>query len=293
MRKSTRAKLQLEPRLLGLLDEMRNKTQKRKLDSKPPRSAPVRSTQSDDVSAPPSKRPRTNSDLPNKTNKPSASSKSEKVALQTSRPHSSKVSFQLEKPSRNNIDVQHKMNRPSKTSKSEIVGPRTSRIQTSKMSLQLDRTSKGKHLSEFTQHLIRKEAQFKKLQWWRELNDLDQKDPIFHNDEEVDVRHVKANTQDSIGKYKPFYMHSNHFLKLVSQMNDFLIEWFIHVSLLTEVSTSDKIEYHEMNGVDYGFIPSAVSRRCGFMRFPPNAAKDKGPTHDTIVSAFQMDLTFE
>lgn len=77
----------------------------------------------------------------------------------------------------------------------------------------MDKTSKTKNLGEFTVHLRPLAEKFKKQQFWQETIDLDQKDPIFHNDEEVDVRHVRTNTHDYIGKCSVLFLKLS--LKLV------------------------------------------------------------------------------
>lgn len=64
-----------------------------------------------------------------------------------------------------------------------------------------------------------------------------------------------------------------------------LMSFFLR-PIFAEVSSTDKIEYVEMNGVDYGFVPSSVTRRCGFMRFQPNAIKAKTPNFAEVVSVF-------
>lgn len=66
----------------------------------------------------------------------------------------------------------------------------------------------------------------------------------------------------------------------------------IHVLTSSEVSFTHKIDYKEINGVDYGFVPSSNEemRRFGFMRFKPRAVKAIGKNAADVVS-FLMSAT--
>ena len=53
--------------------------------------------------------------------------------------------------------------------------------------------------------------------------------------------------------------------------------------VLTEITSTDKIGYTEVESVDYGFVPARI-RRLGLMRFKPKAAKAEGTNRAELVS---------
>ncbi|XP_055326926.1 uncharacterized protein LOC129580489 isoform X2 [Sitodiplosis mosellana] len=150
------------------------------------------------------------------------------------------------KKQRAQSEIGHKITRPPSSSSKSVRSMKID-VNTSK----LDRTT-GQHteadgnrnnIATFTQELdehIKKKSQ-QKLRWWRELLDIAEKGPIVHNDAEVDVEYIRT-------KYGQL-----------------------------EISSTDKIGYTEVDGVDYGFVPARI-RRVGMMRFKPKSAKAEGLT---------------
>lgn len=109
------------------------------------------------------------------------------------------------------------------------------------------------------------EKRLKATEFWKDINDYDKDNEILGED----VLYIKTK-EGTIGELK----------KILDSIEFDLICWILY--FIAEASTHKQIEYVEIEGVKYGFVPSK-NKRFGLMRFQPGAKKAYEKSTGVIV----------